>query len=325
MTARVSLGARIHLGFLNLSLGRNRLYGGIGFGLEQPRTVVRAKRADTVRCEHDRAGPYAERVVDRLGLPGAAVTVESTLPAHVGLGSGTRLALTVLAAIADAYDRPRDLREHAPALGRGGRSGVGVATAEDGGFVVDAGHPTTVFTSRQPERGTWTVPPVAVRRSVPRSWRVVIAVPATGTGRSGGDEDEAMREAVERADATVADRVARQLFDGALAGLATGDRALFGEGAAGIDRANGAWYADLQGGLYRPPAGQVVEMLENAPGVTGVGQSSWGPAVWAITDAATVEEVVTVAEDALAALGDGGTVHASRVATGGLREEPRKG
>lgn len=326
-TVRVALGARLHAGFLNLSLERERLYGGVGLGLDRPRTVVTARPATEVACAHDRARTYAEQAVERLEVPGAALTVESALPAHVGLGSGTRLALTVLAAVAAANDvdpEPR-LRALAPALGRGGRSGVGVATAEAAGFVVDAGHPAAAFTEAAPARGEWTVPPVAVRRSVPEDWRFVVAVPDAPAGRSGAAEDEAMRAAVEAADPAVADRVAGHVTGAVLPGLATGDHALFGRGLAGVGRANGAWYEALQGGTFRPPAGELVAALRETP-ATGVGQSSWGPAVWAVTDAEDAESVARAARRALATLeadGDaaGGDVHVARPATAGLTVE----
>jgi len=99
------------------------------------------------------------------------------------------------------------VRERAPALGRGGRSGVGVATFEAGGFVLDAGHPTARFTTDRPADGEWTVPPVAARHAVPDDWRFLLVRPDADPGRSGDAEDDAMRTAVERAEPGLADRI----------------------------------------------------------------------------------------------------------------------
>jgi beta-ribofuranosylaminobenzene 5'-phosphate synthase len=309
MACRVAVGARLHVGFTNLSLSRARLYGGIGLALDRPETVVTAERATSIEAPNATVRTHAERIVDRLDVPGATVHIESSLPRHVGLGSGTRLALAVARAIAGAYDQPFAVRKHAPALGRGGRSGVGVATFEDGGFVVDAGHPSSAFTVDRPDRGDWEVPPVAVRRHVPSEWRFVIAVPGGEAGRSGEAEDDGMRRAIEAADPAVADRVAGALVQQVLPGLATGDVELFGAGVEAIDRANGEWYADLQGGIYRPPAGQVIEALRGTSGVAGVGQSSWGPAVWALTTEEAAEGVANRARQTLETHDRGGTVH----------------
>lgn len=168
---RVTAGGRLHFGFQNLSLVRERLYGGVGIALADPRVVVEATPATEVLTSDPHVTEYAERAVELLDVTGAAVEVDERLPHHVGLGSGTQLALSVLAAVARAHDREPRVRERAPALGRGGRSGVGVAAFEAGGFVVDAGHPTERFTTTPPDEGEWRVPRPVARHALPDSWR----------------------------------------------------------------------------------------------------------------------------------------------------------
>jgi beta-ribofuranosylaminobenzene 5'-phosphate synthase len=281
--ARVAAGARLHFGFQNLSLAHERLYGSLGVALDSPCVVVTAESADGVHCDHDRASEYARRAVGLLDVPGADVTVERTLPRHVGLGSGTQLALAVLAAVASAHDRAPRVRERAPKLGRGGRSGVGVAAFESGGFVLDSGHPTERFTADQPPRGEWSVPEVAARHDVPDDWRFVVILPDAEPGRSDGDEDEAMRSVVERADPAIADGIAAVVTRRVLPAIAEGDPETFGAAVAEVGRLNGAWYTDQQGGVYRPPVGDLVAELADSPAISGAGQSSWGPAVYGVT------------------------------------------
>ena len=192
----VTTAARLHFGFQNLSLAHARLYGGVGLALDEPQLVVEAKRADAVECDDPAVEGYLRRVVDTLDVPGASVTVHERFPRHVGLGSGTQLALAALIAVVRAYDRTADARTVAPQLGRGGRSGVGVATFERGGFVVDGGHPTERFTAEPPADGDWDVPPVIASHDVPTEWRFLLVVPDTDPGRSGGDEDRSMRTAI---------------------------------------------------------------------------------------------------------------------------------
>ena len=315
--SRVAAGARLHFGFQNLSLARERLYGGVGVALARPRVVVEAEPATGVHCEDALAAGYAETAVDCLDLPGAAVTVAERLPRHVGLGSGTQLALATFAAIARAHGRDPAVREHAPHLGRGGRSGVGVAAFEAGGFVVDGGHPTELFTASPPAEGDWTVPPVTARHDLPVDWRFVVVVPETDRGRSGDHEDESMRTVVERADTTIGDEVSGVLLRQVLPAAATDDLSTFGEGVTTLGRLNGAWYADEQGGVYRPPAGRLVEHLTDAPAVAGAGQSSWGPAVWGLCHADAAERVADVARDGLSAVGVDGRVLLTRPAATG--------
>ncbi len=305
---RVVAGARLHFGFGNLSLSHERLYGALGVAVDAPSVVVVAEPADGVDCAHPTAREYAERAVDLLGVPGADVRVESALPRHAGLGSGTQLALATLAAVAHANGVDPSSRERAPALGRGGRSGVGVATFERGGFVLDAGHPTARFTTDRPNDGEWSVPPVAARHEIPDDWRFLLVVPDAEPGRSGDGEDESMRTAVERADPAIADRIAGLLTRRALPAIAEGSAERFGEAVAEVGRLNGAWYADEQGGVYRPPVGQLVDSLSASASVYGAGQSSWGPAVYGVTDADHASDAERAGREALRSAGVDGDV-----------------
>ncbi|MBB6645253.1 beta-ribofuranosylaminobenzene 5'-phosphate synthase family protein [Halobellus ruber] len=310
---RVTVGARLHVGFLNLSLAHSRLYGGIGLGLDEPRTVLTAAPADRIECDHAAARGYVERAVDRLGVSGAAVTVESALPRHAGLGSGTRLALAALRAVGRAHGLEPDVRELAPDLGRGGRSGVGVATFESGGFVIDAGHPTEQFTPDRPADGEWTVPRVTVRREIPEAWRFLVVVPDVDRGRSGEAEEESIRSVVEGADPGTADRIAGVVARRLLPAVAEGSHERFGAAIRSVGRLNGTWYAGEQGGVYRPPAGEIVAALHDDPACHGAGQSSWGPCVYAVTHADQVDAARAAGR---AALDDAGVPGEVLIASG---------
>ena len=339
--ARASAGARLHFGFCNLSLSHERLYGALGVGLAEPRVVVDADPAESVVVETadgdgsaaDSTAPavtddvreYARTAVDLLGVDGARVTVRESLPRHAGLGSGTQSAAATLAAVAAAHGRDPNVRERAPALGRGGRSGVGVATFDAGGFVLDAGHPTARFTTDRPADGEWTVPPVAARHDVPDDWRFLLVRPDADPGRSGDAEDDAMRTAVERADPGLADRIGGIVTRRVLPSIAIGNAERFGAAVAEIGRLNGAWYTDEQGGVYRPPVGDVVASLSDSAAVFGAGQSSWGPTVYGVTDAANADAAKAAGERALSEADVAGSVAVVRAADGEARVTGRGG
>lgn len=345
---RVSANARLHFGFTNLSLSHERLYGAFGVALAEPRVVVEAEPAPSLAVtvapdssasangtavadgtngtatERDLRADvrsYAERSCALLGVDGADVVVRRSLPRHAGLGSGTQLAATTLASIAYAHGRAPKVRERAPELGRGGRSGIGVAAFESGGFVLDAGHPTARFTTDRPADGDWTVPAVAARHPIPDDWRFLLVRPNAKPGRSAGVEESAMRAAVERADPGIADRIAGIVTRRVLPAIAAGRAEAFGSAAAEVGRLNGTWYADEQGGVYRPPIGDVVASLESSPAVFGAGQSSWGPTVYGVTDAARAKAARTAGAAALDAADVDGEVSVVRGTNEGARIE----
>lgn len=306
-TVAVETGARLHFGFQNLSLAHERLYGGVGVGLAEPRLTVRAEPATTIECPAELRS-YIENAVDALGVDGATVELADGYDRHIGLGSGTQIALAALVAIARAHDTSVDPRELAPQLGRGGRSGVGVGTFESGGFVADVGHPTERFTTAPPGPGSWSVPKPLGRWTLPDSWRFLLVTPAESPGRSGDEEDESIRTIVERADGSIADDIATLLTRRLLPAVVEGDLSAFGTAVSRLGRLNGAWFADEQGGVYRPPAGQLIDALDSSPAILGTGQSSWGPTVYGVTNAERAENAKTAGSDALDEFGLDGTV-----------------
>ncbi len=323
MPVRVTAGGRLLFGFLNLALERERLYGGLGVALDEPAVTVTAEPAGEVEAPEPLA-EHARRSVDYLAVDGARVELEAALPAHAGLGSVTQTALAVHAAIARAHGRPAAVRTAAPMLDRGGRSGVGVAAFEGGGFVVDAGHPAADFTPDRPPRGEWSVPPVAVRHALPGDWRFVLATPALPEGRSGESEEASMRAVVEAAEASIADRISAAVVDRLLPAAAAGDARTFGAAAAEVGRLNGEWYAAEQGGVFRPGVEPVVEALSGAGSVFGAGQSSWGPTVYAVTDADHASAAESAARDALADAGLEGEVRVAGPRNAGAAVDVRE-
>ena len=110
--------------------------------------------------------------------------VLETIPAHVGLGSGTKLALAVTSALSALAGRSLDPPALASAAGRGARSAVGLWTFAAGGFVVEGGR-----------RGGVDEPaPLLTRHAMPDEWRCVLVIPAAEPGLSGGAEEAAFAD-----------------------------------------------------------------------------------------------------------------------------------
>ena len=304
----VSVGARLHIGFRNLSTTGERVFGGIGLAIANPRVVVQVEPAPSVRCAHDRAERFAERTCRLLDLAGASVTVDQSLPSHRGFGSGTQLALAVYAAIALAHDRTPAVRRHAPALGRGRRSGVGIATFEHGGFVVDDGHPVNAAHITDPSTCNWKVPPCTTQLGVPMDWRIVLVLPEVRAGRHHEVEERSMQTVLEAADPTIAATVERVLAGDVIPAIQSGNLAQFGAGIGEIDRYNGDWFAIEQAERYRPTSGRIITILRACPSLYGVGQSSWGPLVYGLTHRNDVAAARAASERALEQTGCDGSV-----------------
>jgi beta-RFAP synthase len=222
--------------------------------------------------------------LERLDLGDAPVAVRlvETIPVHAGFGAGTQVALAVALAAARAAGRPAPIRELARRLGRGQRSGIGVAAFERGGLVIDAGHAVeedgnaVVGEADGPEP-----PPVIFQHPLPDDWRFVLATPRAAPGLSGPSEERAFRD-LPPMDAERVGRICRlTLMQVAPAALA-GDIRTFGAAITEIQEVIGEYFAPHQGGRFASQTGCEVAELAFAQGAHGVGQSSWGPTVFAL-------------------------------------------
>src|SRR5262249_57174476 len=103
-------------------------------------TIGAATQMRVTGPEHERVRAHIETMRRALDLRGDYdATIEEVVPAHVGLGSGTQLALAVAAGLRRLHGLPLDVRDDAIRLGRGARSGVGIGLFEQSGLVVACG------------------------------------------------------------------------------------------------------------------------------------------------------------------------------------------
>jgi beta-RFAP synthase len=266
----ITASARLHLGFLDLNGGLGRRFGGIGLSIGHPATRLTISRARHPRIggpERERVQRHVEAMRDILGLNQAyEVNIEEAIPAHVGLGSGTQLALAVATGMRRLHALPLDARGDAVRLGRGGRSGIGVGLFEHGGLMVDGGHGAQPGTA-----------PIISRLSFPEPWRVVLVLDPACQGLHGKHEYEAFAALPSFSARSAAD-ICRLVLMQALPALLERDLERFGAAITAIQRLLGDYFAPMQGGRRFTSAAveSCLDALERA-GAHGVGQSSWGP------------------------------------------------
>ncbi len=271
--------ARLHLGFVDLggALGRKFISAGVTIGGIYTQINVRTSNTfEATGPSNERALEYARILYEKWNLDGACkVCVQQAIPRHSGLGSGTQLALAVGTAIATLWDIDIDTMELADLLGRGARSGIGVAAFKQGGMIVDGG------------RGPKTrVPPTIVRHPFPEAWRALLILDESDSGLHGTTELNAF-STLPRFSDQCAGFLSRQVLARILPGLIENDINEFGLGVREIQQRVGDYFAPAQGGRYTSTAvAEVIEYLIQQQ-IQGVGQSSWGPTGFAFFDSDT--------------------------------------
>lgn len=257
--------------------------------ISQPELRLTIAPADRLAVE----GPLSERaalIVERLAgnaawfprEPRCRILIESAPPQHAGLGSGTQLGMALAIGLARFFCAPnQSAAELAGAVRRGRRSAIGAHGATCGGLLVESGKLSS------DELG-----PLICRVELPEAWRFVLVTPPGETGLSGEAEQRAFDSLPPVPTGTTA-ALCRELIAEMLPAAAAGDFDRFGESLYRYGRLAGGCFMARQGGVYASPAvKRLVERCRES-GARGVGQSSWGPTVYAVcSHQSSAEELV---------------------------------
>lgn len=277
MRVTIKTPSRLHLGILDLNGGLGRLYGSIGVSLERPNFVLEVEPAERLQVYGGDSGVISDLIKKFTGFyglsPRVRVELKEVIPEHVGLGSGTQLALAVAVSLSRIYGLGTTLRDFASVMGRGTLSGIGIAAFERGGFIIDSG--VNVLNPQLPK--------VVFRHSFPESWSFIVAIPDVKRGFSGNKEEDALKKVVPASEKISAE-ICRIVQMKMLPSLLDRDISSFGQSLSLVDKKTGLYFRDVQDGVYREEiSGELVQFMLDS-GAYAAGQSSWGPAVYGLVD-----------------------------------------
>ncbi|NLI91653.1 MAG: hypothetical protein GX434_05440 [Peptococcaceae bacterium] len=280
----VKAGARLHLGQLDLNGSLGRIYGGFGLAIDQPQLEITAERGDTlsIKCldkEEKRIERISRQYLKYYSLPGVKINVIKALPSHSGLGSGTQLSLALGFVISRVYGLQPSLDELAGITDReSSRSGIGVAAFKRGGFLVDGGKPV----NQGETENIFKIPPILARIPFPKEWAIIVALPQSEEKIFGSKEDDAF-QSLKPMKEEVSASICRLLHMKLLPSLKEKDLKGFGQAVTAIQQYVGQYFEPVQGGQYSSVQSSKIAEFLLSQGAEGVGQSSWGPALYAFT------------------------------------------
>jgi beta-RFAP synthase len=263
-------------------------FGGVGLMIDRPRTEVRVTPAPAFESfgpRSSRVMDVAKRVAAWLGmdqeLPPCRVEVIGHVPAHCGLGSGTQLAMSVAEGICCCLGVELEPTRLAMQLAaRGKRSAVGIHGYFHGGLILEGASPHTDLNAIQQ------------RLELPDGWCVAVVVPRIDLPLVHGEEEVDKFASLPPAPSAAARELKRIACQELMPSAATRDFEAFASAVSRYNHASGNLFAALQGGAYNgPEIGGLVGWLTQR-GVSGVGQSSWGPGVFAWFESAEHAEPI---------------------------------
>lgn len=270
---------RLHFGLTSLGHSCDRpQFGGVGVMVDTPGVhleIVPGKSFSIEGPLSERVAAFTECIFRQLQFhipPELHLQVIAAPRQHTGLGVGSQLGLAIAAGLAESLGFPwRDPTRLCQLTGRGRRSAVGTHGFLMGGLVVDGGH------LPQEPLGRLTF-----QNPLPTDWHFVLFTPPQLAGRSGKDEDRAIAnlpavsdEVTEELETLVANRIIPAVHGNNFDNFA---QAVYDFGCL----AGNCFSAEQGGTFYSPATARLVAWLREQ-GYPGVGQSSWGPTVFAIT------------------------------------------
>lgn len=273
------------MGFIDLSGSLGRHFGSIGVALNELSTRLsvtsagqltitgvaaqRAEKCVSMLCK-------ALHVSDKLNI-----IIETAIPEHVGLGSGTQMSLAIGTALNEFYGLGLSVREIAAVTDRGLRSGIGIGVFEQGGLVVDGG------------RGEKTItPPVLSHMNVPEGWRFILVFDQRGQGLHGQQEIQAFKKLPPFPQHEAA-RLCYLLLMQGLPAVAENDIIKFGDVITQLQRSVGEHFSSAQGGIFTSPeVASAMQWLERQ-GAVAIGQTSWGPTGFCAIEGGELAESIT--------------------------------
>ncbi len=278
----ITAPARIHFGLLpgNGLLRR----GGMGVMVQAPSTSLEFQKRrrlviDGIHQELVRGlvETWFDRFSGRLdGIRSVqhvplGIRLHRSAPRHAGFGTGTQLALAVATAAFCVVDVARPpITQLAIAMNRCKRTAIGSRGFFHGGLLIDHGGPAETDSASQ-----------VSRLSFPAAWRIVLIRSRGQRGIHGSLESAAFedlnrREPVNRA------RMLRLCSETIEPAVQAADYEKLGDPLFEFNRLTGESFSDFQHGVYNDPrSARIVEAVRQF-GITAVGQSSWGPCIFAI-------------------------------------------
>ncbi len=273
---RVSAPARLHLGFLDLNGSIGRQFGSIGLAIDSYFTTIEISLSSTLVIQpsvhHNKIVQILKQFFSILGqqIPendrSVNVKVIELIPEHSGFGSGTQFALAIGTALCRLYRIKATTPEIASHMARGARSGIGIATFDLGGFIVDGGSGSNQSTP----------PPVLAHQPFPKRWRIVLIMDSSNTGVHGKEELAAFKD-LPTFPLSHAQSICHLTLMKLLPALIDENITHFGEAVTHIQMLIGDHFAPAQGARYTSQT--VAKLLGKSQQLDhkGISQSSWGP------------------------------------------------
>ena len=259
--------ARLHFGFLEINNNHpNNSFGGIGLSIDKFNTkikVIKNLKTKVKGKSLDKASFFLNAFCKKKKIkPNFFLNVEKSSPQHIGLGSGTQLALSIGKAISDLSNLNLEIEKIAKILNRSDRSNVGLINFKHGGFLIDLKIKNKFFTKID-------------KVFFPEEWKIILIKDSKQAlhGKNERDAFKKIKNFSKINNIRSIDLVLSKIYPS----LIENNFNEFSKAITKLQNIIGNYFNVFQGGIFSSPAVENVLNFLKKENVLGYGQTSWGP------------------------------------------------
>lgn len=292
-SATIITSSRLHFGLFGWGPKAPRQFGGFGLMIQNPGYRIHAIVA---LSDEIQANPDDQKTIEHLipvirhqlnqsgyKLPPLCINVENSIPTHHGLGSGTQRSFAIgklTSTLAGCNNLT--ISQIALLTNRFPRSGVGAYGFDQGGLILDGGHPSGLGHHQE-------LAPLIHRAHWPAHWRVVLITPQEPSGVFGTKEMKLFTQLPPPSSESM-NLVAKTIHSDFLNALASNEFLPAMNSLELVQHQVGKWFAPAQkDSVYGSPLRDLIIKSMNSSGLRGVGQSSWGPTLFGFSQSSDTE------------------------------------
>lgn len=280
------------MGLIDLNGELGRVDGGVGVALDYPNFKIEGKESNEIEIDfkvdldekdkldiEKRILDSAKKVLDKIGETGVKLSINEVIHAHSGLGSGTQISLSTGKLTSLIYGHDISAENLAKITGRGGTSGIGVASFEKGGFIVDGGHTFGAGKDKadfRPSSASKDVKSAPVLFRHDFNWDIVLTIP-NGEQICGEKEIDMFKKYCPVSELET-QRICRIVLMKMMPAIIENDFDSFG---FCINELQKLGFKKAEVGLQKPALKSILEGLQK---ISYSGISSFGPTIYSLGD-----------------------------------------
>jgi len=280
---KIITNSRLHFGFLNLKSSKSYSYGGMGLSINKHPTILTVSKASKFQSNLNKIlnDKILHFIADNKLSKKIRIDCIDSPQKHIGLGSGTQLILSIEEALSKFYRFKQSIN----IFKRNYRSGVGVNSYKNGGFIVDA--PKNNLQSNE----------IIFKTSFPKEWKIILIFDSKAKGLHGSSENKFFST-----DTTISLR--KKLSDLTLNEIIPSiiykDFDIFARSLTQFQELNSLFYSSIQKSSYLShDIAKVIKKISMNFNIAA-GQSSWGPTSYMLIDPKYEHyEIISILDNAI--------------------------